>query len=360
MNETANRLHDLGQSIWIDNISRATLKSGALRKLAEEFSVTGLTSNPTIFEKAMAEGSAYDGAIAELARAGRSTEQAFFSLAVEDLRGAADLFRPVFDATGGVDGWASLEISPLLAADAQGSLQAARELHALADRPNIFMKIPGTPAGVEAIEEAIFSGVPVNVTLLFSEGQYLAASEAYLRGVERRVEAGLPAAVESVASVFVSRWDAAVKDEVPPELRNKLGVAVAQGIYRVHRDLLGSDRWRGLAEAGARPQRLLWASTGTKDESLPGGFYVKALAAPGTVNTMPEKTLRAFGQEGAIGEPLAADGGDSEAVLAEFRGAGVNLLDLAERLQVEAAASFAKSWAALIAGLEKKMGGGRT
>lgn len=278
----------------------------------------------------------------------------FFSLALEDLQGAADLFRPTFDATAGVDGWASLEISPLLVHDAEASLEAARGLHARAARENLFIKIPGTPAGLEAIENAIHEGIPVNVTLLFSQEHYLAASEAYLRGLERRVGDGLPPAVGCVAPVFVSRWDAAVKDRVPEKLRNQLGLAVARGIYKEHCDLLGSDRCRRLAEAGARPQRLLWASTGTKDPSLPGGYYVRALAAPGTVDTMPEKTLRAFAQEGAIDEPLRADGGNSESVLAEFRGEGVNLLDLAQKLQDEAADAFVKSWAALLDGLGEK------
>lgn len=355
MNETAKRLHDLGQSIWVDNISRETLKSGELAKLVEEFSVTGLTSNPTIFEKTMAQGSAYDHAIAELARAGGSTEEAFFSLALQDLQGAADLFRPTFDATRGVDGWASLEVSPLLARDARASLAAAVDLHARAARPNLFIKIPGTPEGLDAVEEAIFRGVPINITLLFSESHYLKAAEAHLRGLERRVKQGLPPNIASVASLFVSRWDSAANELVPDELRNRLGLAVAQGVYKIYLDLLGSDRWHRLAAAGAKPQRLLWASTGTKDPALPGGFYVRALAAPHTINTMPEKTLRAFAKEGEIDAPLAADGGASEATLAEFRGAGVNLLALADKLQEEAEASFAKSWATLTKGLEAKL-----
>jgi transaldolase len=355
MNATTKRLHGLGQSIWLDNISRETLQSGELRKLIDEFSITGLTSNPTIFEKTMAEGSAYDDAIAELARSGDSAEDIFFSLALDDLQRAADLFRPVFDATAGVDGWASLEISPTLVHDAQASLQAAKDLHDRAKRANLFMKIPGTPEGVKAIEEAIYLGVPVNVTLLFSVEHYLAASDAYLRGVERRLAQGLPPVVESVASVFISRWDAGVKGRVPADLDNRLGLAVAQRVYKIHVDMLGSDRWRRLADAGAHPQRLLWASTGTKDASLPGGFYVRSLAAPGTINTMPEKTLRKFAEEAEIGSPLAADGGDSEAVLAQFRAEGVNLIDLASQLQDEAAAAFSKSWVALLDGLNQKM-----
>ena len=355
MNDTARRLRSLGQSLWVDNISRATLDSGELAALIDEFSITGLTSNPTIFARTMAQGSAYDAAITELAQRGVTPEETFFALALEDLQRAADIFRPVFDATGGVDGWASLEISPLLAQDVEGSLAAALQLHGRAGRDNLFMKIPGTPAGMTAIEEAIHQGVPVNVTLLFGEAHYLAAADAYLRGIERRVASGLPAEVGCVVSLFVSRWDAAVEGRVAAPLRNRLGLAVAQRVYKLHRDLLGSDRWRRLAAAGARPHRLLWASTGAKDPALPGGYYVRALAAPETIDTMPEKTLRAFAKEGEIGPALPQDGGDAEAVLAQFRGAGINLLDLAERLQDEAAAAFVESWTQLIEGLEKKM-----
>ena len=347
-------LHDRGQSIWLDNITRDLLISGKLKRYISELSVTGLTSNPTIFDHAIKNSSAYDDAIrAKLAR-GKSGEALFFELALEDLTQAADLFRPIFDRTQGLDGWVSLEVSPLLAHDTQSTLSAAKELHERAKRPNLFIKIPGTAEGLPAIEEAIFAGVPINVTLLFSREQYVAAAEAFLRGIERRIEAGLKPNVDSVASVFVSRWDAAVKDKVPPALTNRLGIAVAQQTYKAYRELLSSPRWHRVYNAGARPQRLLFASTGSKDPHASDVLYIKALSAPFTVNTMPEATLLAFGDHGELGEPLAADGGESEQILAGFASAGVDLDALAARLQEEGAKSFVQSWNELMEVIRSK------
>ena len=340
----AGKLHDLGQSIWLDNITRDLLASGTLRRYIETLSVTGLTSNPTIFDHAIRNSATYDDPIRQKVRAGRSGEDLFFDLALEDLTQAADLFRPVFDRTDGVDGWVSLEVSPLLAHDTASTLAAAKALHGSAGRRNLFIKIPGTEEGLPAIEEAIFSGIPVNVTLLFSREQYVAAAEAYLRGIERRIAAGLNPNVGSVASVFISRWDVAVADKVPQALVNRLGIAIGQRIYKAYCDLLGSARWYRAANAGARAQRLLWASTGTKDPKAPDSLYVKALAAPFTVNTMPEGTLRAFGDHGEVGGILASDGGDAEGVLASFAKAGVDIDTLAARLQDDGAKSFVKSW----------------
>jgi transaldolase len=354
MNPNTRKLHDLGQSIWLDNISREILVNGTLARYISEFPVTGLTSNPTIFEKAIGEGTFYDQAIADLAHQGKSGEQLFFALALQDLRQAADLFRPVHDATGGVDGWASLELSPLLADDTAGSIRAAAQLYKAGDRPNLFIKIPGTPAGVPAIEESIFAGVPINVTLLFSREHYVAAAEAYLRGIERRVAAGLDPKVESVASLFVSRWDVAVKDKVSPQLRNRLGIAIAQCTYKAYCDMLSSARWQKLAQAGAHPQRLLWASTGTKDPAAPDTLYIEAFAAPDTINTMPEKTLQAFADHGKVGARMPADGGDAEAVLAQFRREGIDDTALAQRLQREGADAFSKSWKTLLSRLAEK------
>lgn len=355
MNRITQQLHDLGQSLWIDNISREGLQSGHLRRLIDEFSITGLTSNPTIFEKAMGQGHAYDDAIARLARDGRSTEDLFFQLALEDLRVAADLLRPTWEATGGVDGWVSLELSPTLAHDTRGSIQAAASLHAQAARENLFIKIPGTPEGLAAIEESIYKGVPINVTLLFSRDQYLATADAYMRGLERRLDDGKSAVVESVASLFVSRWDVAVQDQVAAQYRNRLGVAIGMDCYRAYREMLASGRWKRLAEAGAHPQRLLFASTGTKDKDASPTLYVEGLAAPDTIDTMPDKTLEAFAERGVVGAPLPEDGGHASAVLDEFRREGVDLEALALRLQREGADSFVKSWNALVAGLERKV-----
>ena len=390
------QLHDLGQSLWLDNITREILENGTLRRYIDEFSITGLTSNPTIFDKAIGNTGAYDAGIQRKARAGLSGEALFVELALEDLRRAADLFRPVFDATDGVDGWVSMEISPLLAADTSGSITAAAQIHKQAGRPNLFVKIPGTAEGIEAIEASIFAGVPVNVTLLFSPEQYLAAAQAYMRGIERRIAANLDPHVGSVASLFISRWDkavsgklpaelrkkaaaaaargiyrddraagidpkiaavasmflgrgdAAASDELPDDLRNRLGIAIGQRTYRAYRELLASKRWQKLAEAGARPQRLLWASTGTKDPHASDTLYVQTLAAPDTINTMPEKTLLAYAAHGRLTGAMAADGGDAEVVLARFAQAGIDVDALALQLQRDGAQSFVKSWQELM------------
>jgi transaldolase len=352
--KATQQLHELGQSLWLDNITRGLLTSGTLARYIRDYSVTGLTSNPTIFDKAIRESSFYDAAIQQKAAAGKSGEALFFELALEDLTQAADLFRPVHDATAGVDGWVSLEVSPLLADDTAGTIRAAAGLHRRAQRPNLYIKIPGTEAGVRAIEETIFAGVPVNVTLLFSCEQYLAAAEAYMRGIERRLAAKLDPKVQSVASIFVSRWDAAVQDKVPAPLRNRLGIAVAKRIYRAYHELLDSARWRKLAAAGADPQRVLWASTGTKDPKASDTLYIEALAAPGTVNTMPEPTLLAFADHGKLAGTMAQDGGDADALLAEFQRAQVEQGPLAAQLQRDGAKSFTKSWTDLLACLESK------
>ncbi|SRR5258706_4047386 len=337
-------LHDLGQSLWLDNITRGMLRSGTLQRYIAELSVTGLTSNPTIFDHAIKNSSDYDESIRSKVAEGKSGEKLFFELALEDLTRAADLFRPIHDRTCGVDGWVSLEVSPLLVHDTTTTIAVAHELHAQAARPNLLIKIPGTKEGLPAIEDTIFAGVPVNVTLLFSREQYVAAAEAYLRGIERRIKAGLSPDVGSVASLFVSRWDVAVAGKVPEALREELGIAVAKRTYKAYRDLLDSPRWLRTFNAGARPQRLLWASTGTKDPKASDVLYVKALAAPLTVNTMPEGTLKAFADHGDVGEILQPDGGDSEKVLAEFGKAGIDVDALAAQLQDEGAQSFVKSW----------------
>ena len=346
--KTTKRLHDLGQSLWLDNITREILDNGTLRRYIDELSVTGLTSNPTIFDEAIGNTSAYDAGIRQKAQTGLAGEELFVELALEDLRRAADLFRPVFDRTQGIDGWVSMEVSPLLANDTKTTIDAALRIHKQANRPNLFVKIPGTPAGVPAIEAAIFAGVPVNVTLLFSREHYLGISDAYLRGIERRIAAGLDPRVSSVASLFISRWDRAVSDKVPEELRNRLGIAIAGRAYRAHVELLASKRWRDLEAAGARRQRMLWASTGTKDPKAPAGLYVEALAAPDTIDTMPEKTLLAFAANGNVNSAMAKDGGDAEQVLGRFAAAGVDVDALAARLQVEGAESFVKSWKELM------------
>ena len=337
-------LHNLGQSIWLDNITRDLLDNGSLKTYIDDLSVTGLTSNPTIFNHAIKNSSAYSAAIRQKFAQDKSGETLFFELALEDLTRAADLFRPIYDRTNGVDGWVSLEVSPLLAHDTAKTLTAAKELHARGGRPNLLIKIPGTKEGLPAIEEAVFSGIPVNVTLLFSSDQYLAAADAFLRGIERRIDAGLKPNVGSVASVFVSRWDAAVKGKAPRDLNHKLGIAIAMRTYKAARDLLSSPRWHRIYNAGAYPQRLLWASTGTKDPMASDVLYVKALAAPFTVNTMPESTLKALANRKELGSILPADGGDCEEVLSRFAEAGVNIDGLAAQLQDEGAQSFVKSW----------------
>jgi len=351
---TTRQLHDLGQSLWLDNITREILDNGTLRDYIAKFSVTGLTSNPTIFDEAIGGTGAYDEGIRAKAKAGKAGEALFIELALEDLRRAADLFRPAYEESDHVDGWVSMEVSPLLATDTAGSIAAAKSIHAQADRPNLFVKIPGTPEGIPAIEESIFAGVPINVTLLFSREQYIASAEAYLRGIERRIAAGLDPRVESVASVFVSRWDKAVADKVPAELRNRLGIAIGQRTYRAYRELLASDRVGKIVAAGAHPQRLLWASTGTKDPNASDTLYIDALAAPDTINTMPEKTLHAFADHGVVGKVMATDGGDAEATLAQFANAGIDIDALALQLQREGAASFVKSWGDLMQRIAEK------
>ena len=342
------QLHDLGQSIWLDNITRGLLTSGTLRRYIGDFSVTGLTSNPSIFDLAIRNSSLYDDAIRRKAIEGKSGERLFFELAIEDLAQAADLFRPVHDATAGMDGWVSLEVSPLLAHDTASTIKAAAQLHAQAYRPNLFIKIPGTSEGLAAIEESIFAGIPVNVTLLFSSAQYIAAAEAYLRGIERRIAAGLNPKVCSVASMFISRWDKAVIGKVPKGLQDRLGIAIAKRTYKAYREVLVSPRWLAAFVAGAQPQRLLWASTGTKDPKASDVLYVKALVAPDTINTMPEKTLLAFANHGELDGVLPVDGGDAETALAEFAEAGIDDKKLAADLQREGADSFVASWQDLL------------
>jgi transaldolase len=348
------KLHDLGQSLWLDNITRDLLTTGTLQRYRDELSVTGLTSNPTIFDHAIKNSTAYDEAIRQKLKEGKSGEDLFFELALEDLVVAAGIFRQIYDETAEVDGWVSLEVSPLLANDTATTLSEAKDLHARANSPNLFIKIPGTKEGVPAIEEAIFAGVPVNVTLLFSPVQYAAVAEAYLKGIERRIAAGLPAQVGSVASVFISRWDTAVMGKVPELLNDKLGIAIAKAIYKTYRDLLASPRWQRAFNAGARPQRLLFASTGTKDPKASDVLYIKELAAPLTINTMPEKTLLAFAEHGEVSEALPIDGGDSSAVLAQFANAGIEVESLAAKLQSDGAASFVASWNELMAVIDSK------
>lgn len=348
-------LHEKGQSLWLDNITRRMLDTGQVARYLDDYSVTGLTSNPSIFDKAIQSGD-YDAEIRDKAGRGMAAEELVFDLEIEDLRRAADLFRPVFDRTDGVDGWVSLEVSPLLVHDAQATIAAARALHARADRPNLFIKIPGTAEGLVAIEESIAAGVPINVTLLFSADQYRGAAEAYLRGIERRIPQGLDPRVASVASVFMSRWDKAVNPRVPERLRNRLGLAVGRDIYRAYRQLMDSDRWQRLQNGGARVQRLLWASTSTKDPGAPDTLYVHGLSAPFTIDTMPDKTLVAFFEHGEVGEEMPADGGDCDAVLAEFAAAGVDVADLAGQLQEEGAQAFAVSWEELLRHVDAQVG----
>jgi len=352
----AQQLHDFGQSLWLDNLSRGILDDGTLARYIREYAITGLTSNPSIFEKAIAGGNDYDAALQAQARGGASAEEAFTAEAMADLRRAADLFKPTHEASAGLDGWVSMEVSPLLADDSAGSVRAAREIHERAARPNLFVKIPGTPAGVEAIEESIFGGVPINVTLLFDWQQYRAAADAYLRGIERRIAAGLSPRVPSVASVFVSRWDVAVQDKVPPGLRNRLGIAVAGRAYQAYRELLESPRWQQLARVGAVPQRLLWASTGTKDPEASPTLYLDALAAPDTINTVPDKTLAAYAKSGHAPKAMAADAKQANAVLQQFADARIDLAALATQLQREGVAAFDKSWQQLLREVEDKSG----
>jgi transaldolase len=346
-------LHERGQSIWLDNITRQMLDSGQLQAYIDEYSVTGLTSNPSIFDKAIAAGG-YDDAIREKGARGTRPEALFFELAIEDLRRAADAFLPIHERTAGLDGWVSLEVSPLLAHDPDTTVEVAKELHSQAARPNLLIKIPGTNEGLLAIDEAIAAGIPVNVTLLFSADQYAAAADAYMRGIERRIEAQQDPVVGSVASVFMSRWDVAVQDQVPPQLRDRLAVAIGLQVYRAYRELMDSDRWQRLQNAGARMQRLLWASTSTKDPKAPDDVYLHCLGAPFTVTTVPEATLRAFYDHGHVGTPMPADGGDAEATLADFTEAGVDPDALAAKLQSDGAKSFADAWNDLIAHIDEQ------
>jgi transaldolase len=353
--KTTQQLHEIGQSLWLDNITRGMLNDGTLESYVRDYSVTGLTSNPAIFDKAIEQSEDYDDSIREAMGRGVKGEDLFFELAIQDLRRAADLFRPAYERTDGVDGWASLEVSPILAHDSDSTIKEAAALHERARRDNIFIKIPGTTEGARAIEESIFAGVPINVTLLFSHEQYVVAAEAFMRGIERRIQAGLDPWVPSVASVFVSRWDKAVAGQVPDPLRDRLGIAVAKLAYTAYRELLDSERWLRLANEGARPQRLLWASTGTKDPEAPDVLYVEALAAPFTINTIPDKTLKAFAEHGKVGDLMPADGGDAEEVLAEFAKAGIDRPALAEQLQRDGAEAFDESWNSLLASIEGKM-----
>jgi transaldolase len=348
------QLPDLGQSLWLDNITRTMLNNGMLKRYIDELSITGLTSNPTIFDNAIKKSDAYDDAIRQKDARGVTGEALFFELALEDLSEAAGLFKPIHDRTGGVDGWVSLEVSPLLAYDAPSTIKAAADLHGRAHRPNLFIKIPGTREGLPAIEESIFAGVPINVTLLFSREHYLSAADAYMKGVERRIQAGRDPKIGSVASVFISRWDKAVMGKTPDALRDKLGIAIAKRTYKAYRDLLASPRWQQLAAAGARPQRLLLASTGTKDPKASDILYIQALAAPDTIDTMPEETLLAFDNHGSVTGVMPPDGGDCEAVLAEFAKAGIDINKLAADLQKEGAESFDKSWNELMECLTQK------
>ena len=342
------QLHDFGQSLWLDSISRGMLENGTLKRYIDDLGITGLTSNPTIFEQAIAGGSEYDKDIQKKITQGKEGEALFFELAIDDLTRAADLFKPAHERTDGVDGFVSLEVSPKLAYDTQATIRQAKDLHSRANRPNLFIKIPGTPEGLPAIEDAIFHGIPINVTLLFSREQYVAAAEAYMRGIEKRITAGLNPHVASVASLFISRWDRAVAEKVPANLKDKLGVAIGRRTYKAYRDLLNSQRWQRLANFGARPQRLLWASTGTKDPKSSDVLYIEGLLSPFTINTMPEKTLLAFADHGKVGQSIPADGGDCEKTLAEFTKAGINLDRLALDLQKEGAEAFVKSWNELL------------
>jgi transaldolase len=348
------QLHDLGQSLWLDNITRDMLGDGTLARYIDELSVTGLTSNPTIFDKAITGGNAYDEQISELTEQGIEPEEIFFAVALQDLQGAADLFRPAHEQSDGEDGFVSMEVSPLLAYDAAASIEQAKKLHEQGGRDNLFIKIPGTEEGREAIEESIYAGIPINVTLLFSTDQYLGAAEAYMRGIERRIADGLDPGVRSVASLFMSRWDVAVADEVSDELRNRLGVAVGKHAYRAYRQLLESDRFKKLAGNGALRQRLLFASTGTKDPNASDVLYIEGLAAPDTINTMPDKTLLAFADHGQVGDPIPPDGGDADEVLAAFQSAGIDTDELAARLQREGAEAFNKSWNDLLESIESE------
>jgi transaldolase len=345
-------LVELGQTLWLDNVSRPMLDDGTLARYIHDFNISGLTSNPSIFEKAIIEGNAYDETIRNSTE--NSAEDVYLQLALQDLQRAAKMFAPLHRASHGADGWVSLEVSPLLADDTAATIASVADLHRRAARRNFFIKIPGTPAGARAIEESLFAGIPINVTLLFSREQYRVAAEAWMRGIERRIKADLDPRIDSVASLFVSRWDVAVNDRVSASQRNRLGLAVAKRTYRAYRDLLDSPRVQSLVRHGVRPQKLLWASTGTKDPGAPDTLYVDALAAPLTINTIPDKTLRAFAEHGKAPTLLARDGGDADRVLAEFTYAHIDLDALALKLQRDGVDAFAKSWRTLLHGIESK------
>ena len=354
MNENTKNLHQLGVSIWLDNITREMLDNGILKNYIDDFCITGLTSNPSIFEAAIAKTSYYDETIRSYTHPGLSHEEVFFKLAIEDIRRAADLFIPVYQKTNGLDGFVSIEVSPLLAYDAENTIRSARDIFSRVGRPNVFIKIPGTPEGLPAIEKVIAEGIPVNVTLLFSAEQYSAAAEAVLKGIETRIEKGLDPCVNSVASVFVSRWDKAVAAKAPAELLNKLGIAVMQKTYSAYLDFLRSPRVQRLMNFGVFPQRLLWASTGTKDPNASDILYVKNLAAPYTVNTIPENTLMAYADHGEEGELLNGDASSADKIIGQFRELSVDYFTLAEQLQAEGADAFKKSWDNLIRSIADK------
>jgi transaldolase len=354
MNQNTKKLNQQGLSIWLDNITRKMLDNGVLQKYITELSVTGLTSNPSIFEAAIAKTSDYDAAITNISKPGITDEEVFFDLAIEDIQRAADLFLSVFEKTNGLDGFVSIEVSPLLAYDTENTLKAAKDIHQKVNRPNAFIKIPGTPEGLPAIEKAIAEGIPVNVTLLFSAEQYEAAALAWLKGVETRIGLGLNPDVRSVASVFVSRWDKAVAEKAPLALRNKLGIAVMQKTYHAYQQFLNSERVQRVMNFGAFPQRLLWASTGTKDPDASDVLYVTNLVAPYTVNTIPENTLLAFADHGETGEPMPDNTKSADQILKQFEDISVNYLQLAEQLQKEGAEAFNKSWENLIDSISTK------
>ena len=344
-------LHDIGQSLWLDNITRGMLDGGQIQHYIDTHSVTGLTSNPSIFDNAIGTGD-YDESIRNPLHRNRTSEEVFFDVAIADLQRAADLFLPVYERTAGVDGWVSLEVSPLLVRETAQTVDAAQTLHARAGRANLYIKIPGTPEGLDAIEECIAAGVPVNVTLLFDVDQYLAAVDAYMRGIERRITAGRNPLVSSVASLFISRWDGAVATSVPENLKNRLGLTIGSEVYRAYRDVMESDRFLRLANSGARMQRLLWASTKTKDPAASDTLYVHGLASPFTINTMPDATLEAFFDHGSVDQVVARDGGDCDRTLAEFAAAGIDKRALALKLQDEGATSFSTSWAELLSKID--------
>jgi transaldolase len=351
----ARQLHEAGQSLWLDSINRAMLGSGDLARYVDQLAVTGLTSNPTILGHAMAASHDYEGSLRALLAQGVSGPQDLvYAAAFEDLGQAANLFRPAWQASGGEDGYVSVEVPPDLAYDAPATVALARHLHAMAGFPNLLVKVPGTPQGLTVLEELVDAGIGVNVTLLFSDTHYLRTAEAYMRALERRLARGEDLAVPSVASVFVSRWDKAADSLLPKPLHGRLGVAMAQKVYSSYQSLLASDRWRDLEAGGARPQRVLWASTSAKDPALPDTYYVEKLASPGTINTMPEKTLIAFADHGTVGEMLRDDYASGEETVAEVAAKGVDVDALGESLQRQGARAFSADWSALLDAIAAK------